>query len=556
MADLTVFQRLSEFLFPDRVGAPDAKAAGTPIGLLTDTNPADAFGMLSGIATGGRGEPPARGTAELLRSYTEMPWLRAVNNKVSHAVASTPWILYTRERRGRPVRDVTIQNCQDRAMRDTLIQRAVAANELKPILDHPFLDALNNGNSYHPGLAVRKLTQTYVDLVGEAFWIKERNALGAPVAFWPVPPSWVTAVPTPKTPFYTLSFRGWQGEVPDSEMLWIVDIDPSNPYGRGSGIARSLGDELETDEYASKHTKAWFYNRARPDLIITADGLRPGDTARLEQDWNNKNQGFWRAFKPYFMNKKVDVTQVSQTFENMQLVPLRQFERDTIVQVYGVPPETLGILNASNRATIEAADYLFARYVLTPRLEFLRAIFQHKLAPEYDDRLIVDYVSPVIEDKDFKLQAGKTAPWTLTADEWRELQGRQPLAGGQGQVHHVPLYMAPTEDLRKLPEGVQAGHNAPGSSGAQNAPRGLDQTMAANVAQAIADGLAQYIGVVDFAPLSAAAYESGLRWAWDALDAPGERPRPESPPLPAEPTRESLFEAAKAGCTAALIALD
>lgn len=449
-----------------------------PTGLFTNTSSDLGYGMLAGIAPGGRGDPPPRGTRDLLRAYTTMPWLRAVNNKVSHAVASTPWVLYARERNRRPLRDITLQSCGDRLTRDLLLDRAKAVDELRPILDHPFLDAMNGGNSYLTGLALRKLLQTHLDLVGEAFWIKERNAMGAPIAYWPVPPSWVTATPTPQAPWYVVSFRAWQGMIPDSEMLWIVDPDPEQPYGRGSGIARSLGDELETDEYAAKHTKAWFYNRARPDLIITAEGLRQADTQRLEQDWLNKTQGFWRAFKPYFMNKKVDVTQISQTFENMQLVPLRQFERDTIIQVYGVPPETMGILNASNRSTIEAADAIFSRYVLLPRLEFLRAVFQQRLAPEYDDRLIVDYIAPVIEDKEFKLAAAKTAPWTLTADEWREFQGRPPLANGAGVIHHVPLYMAPTDDLRKMP--TPPAHNTPGSSGTQNAPRGLDPTTEVN----------------------------------------------------------------------------
>ena len=33
--------------------------------------------------------------------------------------------------------------------------------------------------------------------------------------------------------------------------LAIVHPDPANPYGRGVGVARSLADELETDEYAT-----------------------------------------------------------------------------------------------------------------------------------------------------------------------------------------------------------------------------------------------------------------------------------------------------------------
>jgi len=312
------------------------------------------------------------------------------------------------------------------------------------VTEHPLLDLLHGANPFIEGLSNRKLTQTYIDLVGEAFWIKERNEFGMPVQVWPIPPDWVLETPTPGKRHYVVSFRAWRGEIPDTEILWFCDPNPENPYGRGSGYVRSLGDELETDEYAAKHTKSWFYNSARPDMIISADGLEKDETARLENDWLNKHQGFWRSFKPHFLNRKVDVQMISQEFRNMQLIELRKHERDTIVQVLGVPPEMLGILTSSNRATIDAADFLFSRWVVLPRLEFMRSVMQTKLVPEYDERLILDFHSPIAEDKEFILNAAKAAPWSLTLDEWRLMQSQKPLEDDAGKVHMVPLNLLPT----------------------------------------------------------------------------------------------------------------
>ena len=98
----------------------------------------------------------------------------------------------------------------------------------------------------------------------------ERNALGTPIALWPVPPSWVRRTPNAKHPFYTIHGMYGAGlassdiDIPASEVLYFKDPDPANPYGRGSGIAKSLNDEIEIDDYASKHLKAFFYNRAKP----------------------------------------------------------------------------------------------------------------------------------------------------------------------------------------------------------------------------------------------------------------------------------------------------
>ena len=57
--------------------------------------------------------------------------------------------------------------------------------EIAEIEEHPMLDLLNDANSFHTGLSLRKLTMIYLDLVGDSFWLKQRNAVGAPVAAWP-----------------------------------------------------------------------------------------------------------------------------------------------------------------------------------------------------------------------------------------------------------------------------------------------------------------------------------------------------------------------------------
>jgi HK97 family phage portal protein len=327
--------------------------------------------------------------------------------------------------------------------------------------EHQLLDVLHDANSFQTNDQMRKVTQVHLDLVGEAFWLKERDGLGTPVGVWPIPPDWIAATPTPTNRTFRVQFRGWRGLVPDTEFVWFTDPDPANPYGRGSGTAQALGDELETDEYAAKHTKAWFYNRARPDLLVypKQGQMRDSDVARLEDDWLSRNQGFWKAFKPYFLSREVGVHEMDQNFRAMQLVQLREFERNMVLQTFGVPPEILGVLDNSNRATVTAADLVFCRYVIEPRLEFLRAVLQERLVPEYDERLILDFSPPVQEDKDFYLDVAKAAPWSLSVDEWRALAGRPAMPDDAGAVHFVPNALSPMDPA--LAEGFMGEENNP-----------------------------------------------------------------------------------------------
>lgn len=745
--------------------------------------------------------PPKRQVEDLLRAYSRLPWLRSVVGKVGYSTASIPWLLYY-ESTGRSVRSV--QRAQY-AIRRRMIRTKQMAGELIEIENHPMLDLLESFNPMMTGLIGRKVTQHHIDLVGDAYWLKERDGLGVPVGLWPIPPFWVRSTPTPKRPFYEISHGPWQGTVPAVEMVWFRDPDPYRPYQRGTGIAAALGDELETDEFAchsqdtecltkrgwvdglklletdevatwnegaqllefqkpsdihiydhngpmhqwagkatdalvtpnhrmflrrpydkvwsfeaseecldhqkltgqlyirisgpkksadpakltikpipypkgargsrangfdeelnfsakefapflgwfisegwihhasammgqlagdgreyfiesiesalsifpaewrrrstrnfngkpaleyavrhkgltewlkkhvgdgarnkripeclfdwdrdaqeafinafvlgdghrvsathfqirstseglvddlqrlcvllgwrskknhgefwdltvttqradrclqhqyepirqleyvgkvwcvtvpnqtvftrrngcvllsgnSKHMKTELYNRGVPEILITAENLGQEETRRLETDWKQKNRGLFKQLQVYFINRKVDVKQLGQSFRNLQLIQLREFERDIVIQVFGVPPEILGIIEHSNRATVTAADYLFSRWVLVPRLELQRSVMQEYLVTDFDERLILDYESPVEEDAERQLKAAQLAPWALTVDEWRVLQGQEALPGGAGQVHMVPQNLVPMRSLAGVPPAqVQPG---------------------------------------------------------------------------------------------------
>jgi len=406
------------------------------------TDPASFAGkFLGGIIPAG-GESVPRGTADYLEAYSKMPWLRAVAARVGYDVGATEWRMFVgKNEEGKRIRNYHLQRAYA-PNRDKLIAEAKDAGEIEQIQNHPLLTMLSNANAVQTGLAARKVTQLHLDLVGEAFWLLEKNELGVPHAFWPVPPSWVINTPTPSRPYFVLNFRGWRGEVPVSEILWFCDPDPLNPYGRGSGTAQALGDELETDEYASKHVKNFYLNRARPDLIVWpkgGDGLKEEQVERLEHKWVERRGGFWNAFKPFFLGREVEVKELSSNFQSQQLVELRKFERDTMMQVYGVSPEVLGVVIGSNRATAMMSEAIYQRRVLVPRLELMRTVMQERLAPLYDERIILNYESPVIRDAELELQAAEKMPAALMIDEWRQLSGFRPLPGDRGKVHIGPV---------------------------------------------------------------------------------------------------------------------
>lgn len=412
------------------------------------------------------GEPPKRGTVGMLEAYSTSPWLRAVCDKIGRATAACAWKLYVVRPQGgerdprtglpKAVRMRQIQRAGFAERRSLLTERE-RAGDLVQLNEHVLLEAMDRGNPYLIGLPLRKLTQIYLDTVGECVWLKERSATtGKPIAFWPIPPSWVMQLPTVGWPFLRVSAGGWQANIPDTEILWMVDPDPLNPYGRGSGPGMAVADEIDTDQAMASTVKQKFFNRARPDLVVMpkaeTDTLSEPDAKRMELHWKQQSQGFWKWFKPFFSTRALEIKELSQDLQALQFVELRQHERDMILQVTGgLPPEMLGILENSNRSTIDSAKYLFDTQVVVPRMEFQRAYFQEKLVPEYDERIILDYESPVQADGAAKLAAMSAAPWAATVDEWRIFQGLEPKEDGSGRVHMLPVNLTPVDTLEPEP---------------------------------------------------------------------------------------------------------
>lgn len=413
-------------------------------------------GIIGSLLPTDYGDPPKRGTKELLEAYSTMPWLRAVTSKVAMAVGSTQWRLYGTKRANaqRFHRDYKAQRTGNWTERRKHLIMLKQQGELVEVEAHPALDLLHNANPYHVGVAARRVLQVYLDLTGEFFQLLERGPMGVPVAYWPLPSTWVKEIPTPSHPYYKVKLGNEEFDIPATEIIWAADLDPNNPYGRGTSLAGTLGDELETQEYAAKHVKATFFNRARPDFLAWVkprsgeDAVSVSEMRRLQQRWLQQHQGFFRALKPHFVNRELAIHEFEQDFRKQSLIPIMEYERDTIIQVFGFPPEVFGVLESSNRATIDAADYLFAKYATDPRLEFLREVWQERLIPYYDDRLILDYDSPIEKDKEHILNVAKAAPWAFSGDEWRGMAEYESLEEDEGKVFGVPANIILEESLQ------------------------------------------------------------------------------------------------------------
>lgn len=379
-------------------------------------NAKSAGGLLAGVMQG----PTAarRGTRELLDAYRTDGWLHSIVWRIGTAVAGVQLQLFRdKTRAGAPAQKILGKS-----------SIGYRPKEGVEVLAHPLLDLIRNPSPLFTPSTFWCLVSAFLDVKGECFLVIERGTNGLPKELWVVPPHWCTELPRTNFPSYRFSQGTWIRSIPESDVIYLRHPDLLDPYKRGVGTAETIADEIDIDEFAAEHLKSWFFNRALPDIFLSVEGVSSeSEAVRYENKLRAKHGGVGKAFQVHVTSGKVDLKQVGHTFREQQLPEIRQQTRDTRLQVFGVPPEIAGIIENSNRATIDAAEVIFTRYVIAPRAFFIADHLTHWARVEYaDPSLCLGFESPVPEDREFTLKVMTAQPDLFSKNEWRELAGRQP----------------------------------------------------------------------------------------------------------------------------------
>ena len=237
-----------------------------------------------------------------------------------------------------------------------------------------------------------------------------------------------------------------------------------------------MADEIETDEYMAKWAKKFFFNDATPPVLMSAPGITKDEYDRFTAAWNDRHRGVGNSHKMGIIPRDVTVNKLVDSQREMDFTESRKDLRDAVNAHFGVPPEILGIVENSNRATATQAKIIYAENVLTPRLLARQDAINAQLLPFWGEDLLWEYGDIVPEDTEFRLQmsnAGLSGS-AMLVDEWREQNGFDPLPNGAGQVLFVPYASLPTmpEELTESAR-ISAGETeTPASAVSEAAPPG------------------------------------------------------------------------------------
>lgn len=357
---------------------------------------------------------PSMASSDLLRLYHQNPRLDGVRI-IAEKCASTDLYLYDRKDYRQNKRNAVI----------------IDEAEIYNLLENPcptFRDLT--------GWSVRYFVFACYTLVGEAYLLKVRDEKGNVIALLPISPAWVIKQPTAGAEYWEIypfgSTQSKQAVFPANDVIIFKDIDLLDPYGRGKGTAETIGDEIQTDEYSAKYAKNLFFNDATPSAIIYAPQGTKETADQIKQSWLQKMAGLNHAKEPMVLTGEGSkFEKIANSPQELDFVNSRKFLRDSALQQFHIPPEITGILENSNRSTIDSAFYLLNKNVLADYLRMYERVMNSQLLWEDFDRnrdFILVHENTIEEDTEQKLRIVNEGLMrgVLTVNDWRRAMGYEP----------------------------------------------------------------------------------------------------------------------------------
>lgn len=276
------------------------------------------------------------------------------------------------------------------------------------VTSHLALDIWRKPNPFMPCAEFVETFQQHRDLVGEAWWVVARNprVRSIPLELWPVRPDRMHPVPHPTEFLAGYIYISPDGEKVPLKLDEVIQLRMPNPLDiyRGMGPVQAILADLDATKYSAEWNRNFFLNSALPSGIIEAPGnLTDTDFDQLRDRWEEQHRGVAAAHRVAILEGGLVWKDRRYSQRDMQFTELREISREVIREAFGFPKPMLGTVDDANRANMEAAEVMFARWLIKPRLEAIRQALNHEFLPLFGptaEDLEFDYDDPVPEDQE------------------------------------------------------------------------------------------------------------------------------------------------------------
>jgi len=387
-------------------------------------------------------QPPTINASEYLKASTG--WVYGCVTRIANAVASVEIELYK------------VQGTGD---------------EVEEVENHPALELLDKVNPYTTRFDHLNLTQEYLELTGESPWYIDRGESGKqePQNIMLLRPDRLTIVANDdknstnpiKHYVYKVDAENEITITPD-ELIFLKYPDPTNQF-RGKGTLSAAAKVVDIDNFSEDYNKRFFYNSARPDMVLSSDQkLTSSQRQNLQNSIKKLYQGADKSHKTLILESGLDAKPFSMSPKDMDFLAQQNYDMAKIFSIFGVPKSIMAVSDDVNLANAKVGEYVFMKYTIVPKLKRIVAQLNEFYLPMFagTENMFFSFDNPIPEDSDATIRKYDSAlgKGYMSYNEVRA-ELNLPDVGDSGDILYIPFSNQPI-DMASAPavpitEGVK-----------------------------------------------------------------------------------------------------
>jgi HK97 family phage portal protein len=336
----------------------------------------------------------------------------------------------------------------------------------KQIKYNPALTSLMFPNDQTSRLDLFMQYSMYMDIVGEVFWYVPKAKLGRMRNIYTLNPLALQEIRFDDngTPIsYTFTNDKSQPITYSADEVLMDKTVNLGDLRRGFSPVTPIAENIDTQQGAMEYNNKFFANDATPSLLLKVKNtLTEAMRNIIKANWKRNFEGASKAHRFGIIEGDTEVQTLSSSLRDMAFKDIYEVTDGNILSNWRVSKTIIGQSADVNRASIEGAEYNYAKRVQTPKMEKFIAFLNHKYLPLFFDKTDIvvndirfEYENPVTQDKETTAriaQIGTGNKQFMSINEARDMLGLEKLEGEEYDEIEMPEEPVETPEAPEQPQ--------------------------------------------------------------------------------------------------------
>lgn len=302
-------------------------------------------------------------------------------------------------------------------------------------------------------------TTSTLNIHGEAFWGKVRDAGGRPVELVPLHPNYIHSESVKGRIVWRYESTDHKYDIDRRDLVHFKLFNPDSVF-RGMSPLEPLRSTLENEDGARRANSALWRNGGRPSVYLQHPGQFKNDAVsqRLALQWSQIHSGVDNWAKAAILEEGMTANVMPLNVEELQYIEARKLNREEVCAAYDVPPPVVHILDRATFSNITEQMRSMYRDTMAPKLALLESTLEFELRDgrfgantepdfsenEYAEFLMDGVLRGSFEARTGAYQAAIQSGW-MTPAEVRELENLPFIEGSDQLMANAALQPMQTE---------------------------------------------------------------------------------------------------------------